>query len=170
MQSIFGNGGLYITSSGDSVLFPFAFSNIRFEKNNTRQTAITGLVHQTTLYFRPVIECQVILCNQSNVDDFKTLNTLVQNSVFDAITVYPNYDAVNNSSNIGYQCFLDSDIEYLQIDSRVQAGQTIKLKFICKNLITTLPTSISNPVIRTYVDISGDIYVDGSGDKYISVN
>lgn len=169
-QSIFGNGGLYIelaTDTSTNVSFNFAFSNIRFEKVNVRQTAITGRIHQTTLYFRPVIEAQIVMCNQDDVQSFITLNNLLQLSVSDGINVYPNYNALTNNINTPYLCYLDSDIEYLQIDSRVQVGQTITLKFIAKELITQLPQQFTIAATYYYVAANGDSYLDGSGNKYI---
>lgn len=165
INTIWGFGDLVITSLDDSnqVTFTNVIHKIYYTKTNIRQTSIVGNIHQTEVYFRPVVEAQIINgCSDTDIDGLLNLIQIFNNGTF---YVTPQNGDIN-TQNITYQMYIDSQSIDFQHLSTAQLGQILTIKFIGKSL-TKLPTNYSNPQTYTMIDYNDDIYIDDIGDILI---
>lgn len=180
MQTIWGFGSLIITSNNIeyTVQFPNAIHTIYFKKQNFRQQAISSRLHQTIPRYRPIIECQISICDNTDIDKLLTLITIINYSghgdgttfaVNTPIYVTPRFNQTN-TANYTYPCFIDSDSIVFEDLSSAQVGQTISLAFIGIDCITDLPLNISNPNTYIMIDQSSNTYIDQSSNTYIMIN
>ena len=168
MQTIWGYGSLKLTNLNNSISVQFSNSihSLGFEKQNYRQKAISTYRHQTQILYSPIIECKISICNASEVSKYITLIQLLNEYTTNGLVIYPQFSNSNTQNN-SYECLLDSNVAFKMV-SDTQVGQTIELQFIGRRGVK-LPTNVSNAVISTMIDESGNTYVDESGNEYIMV-
>lgn len=165
-NSLFGWGGIRIKSSGtEYVEFSNAFGNIRFIREDVRNTTISGTVIVHPKGWRPVIEMEIFNMTAADVLQWQTLMFILSDSQLNNRTmlVYPRHNNSDAGSVLYYNCFLDGDIEPQDI-ANVNVGQSMSLRFIGKDLITNLPTNYSGQIAKDIFD-GTDTYWDGT-DTY----
>lgn len=171
-QHIFGWGGLVLGDDGllQSFTFPNAMCHLYFQKVNTRNTGMNGKFYQTKYYYRPIIEVQFIDAGQdvagTNVYE---LVLYILNNYINNLLIIPNYSETNefdNSYDNSYLVYLDSDISFIQNSER-PIGQNLKLKFIGKDLVTSIPTNYSHYEYVYMIADDGSYIVDHTGDNLI---
>ena len=81
----------------------------------------------------------------------------------ETMTVTPRYDTGINY--ISYECFLDSSFKPDDIH-RVKVGQVAGLSFTVKDMVTSIPRTVSETTEQDYWD-GTDLYVDDNADQYI---
>lgn len=170
MPSLFGWGGVKIYTTE----FTTSYGNLSFERVDVRNTTIDGKVIVHHKGWRAVIETELINASAADAAKLATLASLIGQSQdqAEALTIYPRYTSTDAGSQLSYSCFLDSDFSPEDI-ANVDVGQTIKLRWISEDLLTTLPTNYSN-IEESYTmsaDTSDDyIMWDDTADDYLMLN
>lgn len=166
IRTIWGFGSLNLRNTDSSITarFPYSVHNLYFQKQNRRQQAITGLVHQTDAKFRPMITCNISLCSG---DDIVTLISLVQLLNGTYFYVAPQYNTTN-TQNVQYQCVLDSSQVVFEQLANAQVGQTIQLRFMGRRP-TKMPYHLSKNTQFYMIDESGNQFITSDGDNIILI-
>lgn len=165
IKTIWGYGSLMLTSLDgvSTVQFEQSIHSLKFNKQNIRQKAITGLLHQAQIMYRPIIQANITLCNQQQVQSLLDLIALLNQGTF---YVMPQYDLYNNSQNNNYECYIDSQtIDFAHI-ANAELGQSLDITFIGRSLVK-LPSNISNPETYNMIDSNNDVYIDNESNTLI---
>lgn len=162
VRSIWGFGSLNLRNSDSSVTvsFPTSVHTLSFTKQNKRQTAVTGLLHQTDVKYRPRIDCTISLCDGSYIQSLVSLVQLLNGTYF---YVAPQY-SVGNTQNVEYECVLSTQNVRFEQLADAQVGQIIELSFTGRRPIK-LPYHLSKGETFYIIDQSDNTFVDQSGNK-----
>ena len=163
-RSIWGFGSLQIRNQNNTISFTSSVHNLYFQKVNNRNTAITGKLHDTDIYFRPIIQANISICDDSNIGSLLQLIDCINDSVLIPMYVKPMFSITNTGDN-EYQVYVDSkQIKFQQL-ANAQIGQQIDITFIGRTLVK-LPKNTSN--INTYYMWNGtDQFKDHLNNKII---
>jgi hypothetical protein len=144
MSSLFGWGGVMI----GGVEFTTAFGVLSFERVDVRNTTIAGKVLLHAKGWRPIIETELFNMNATDTANLVALTGLISQAQQSGSTlgVRPRYLSTDPGSLTSYACFIDSDYSPEDI-AQVDVGQSIKLRWIGEELVNSLPTNVSNPVL-----------------------
>lgn len=170
MNTIWGYGSLNLRNNDNTITISFAsvIHKLYFNKSNLRQTAITGLLHQNNVLYRPIIQAQIALCDTTEVQNLINLVQLLNDYTSNALYIQPQY-SLNNTYNNQYEVFLDSDSVDFEHISGAQLGQVLKIKFIGRALYK-MPTNYSNPSTYYLVDETGYNLIDeASGNLLLTI-
>lgn len=169
IKSIWGFGGIYIRNDSISIQFPHAINELYFSKQNYRHKSISGKLYQTSVYYRPIIQANISICDSNDINKLKDLVNVLNFYTEDKLYIQAQYNT-DNTQNIEYQCYLDSDQVRFEQLAQAQVGQTITLKFIGIQKLDQMPIHTSNSDIYRIVDNTDSYYIDQSGNYYIMQN
>lgn len=155
MKSLFGWGGVKIAD----VEFTNAFGTLSFERVDVRNTTIAGTILLHAKGWRPIIEIEVFNLDCGSVDyaqKFRQLAQYIALSQYEKtpLNVYPRF-GTDAGSQLYYSCYIDSDFAPEDV-ANTEAGQSLRLKFIGVDLVTSLPSNLSNPTMIVRTTDSGD--------------
>lgn len=154
------DGVTAIFNGGEGIIEWIPFDDLRQTVNGTYTNLLDG--------FNVEITCKSLYnIGSSDYLQYKHLANILTYMVGldQTMTVTPrNDDSMENP--LSFECFLDGSITFEDIH-RVKIGQVCSLKFICKDLFTSIPDSTSDELAPNYIDDSGNEYVDDSGNTYI---
>ena len=158
-----GFGGVKISSTE----FSTSWGKIRFDPVYVDNVTVGGKIKRHSKGFRPIIEVELINAASTDITKFTALASDISASQLanSAISIYPQYTSTDAGSQLFYQCFLTSSIEPEAI-AQVDVGQTLKLTWAGRDLITQLPTNYSSQVEEGWIDDGSDTYIDENADTY----
>jgi hypothetical protein len=163
MASIFGFGGVKIGNTE----FATSWGKLWFERVDVRNVTVNGKVLVHFKGWRPIMETEIIITGAADVAKLATVFSTISESqeTGQSFNIFPRYLSTDNGSLLSYTCFLDSDITPEDI-AQVDVGQTVKLRWIGRDLTNILPTNYSGQTTNNAIDASSNKLVDNSG-QYI---
>jgi len=75
-------------------------------------------------------------------------------------------DGAFSANNLGFTMRLDSDVSFEDLN-RVEIGQELKLKFVQRGLVKSIPTSVKYFINENWVDQADNQMVDQDGNTFI---
>ena len=153
MSSLFGWGGVKIAG----VEFANAFGKLSFQREDVRNITIGKKIILHPQGWRPIIDCELFNMDDEYGFKFRQLADSIALSQYEQtpLDIYPRYTSTDDGSLIYYSCFIDSDFAPYDI-AQVDVGQKITLRFIGVDLVTSLPSNLSNPDIVIRVTDEAD--------------
>jgi len=130
MKSIWGYGSVKFVTDSHSVEFPTGIGQITYKKISIKVENINRDIIEKVLGYRVMISVELTNLLEDDYLLFSDLLTILNSG--EEITIYPQGEGIFVTD-----VMLDSDVTFNQLHL-LEIGQTIKLKFTNKDLVTSL--------------------------------
>ena len=131
--SLWGFGGVNFTTATESVEFPHGIGQVTYKKVAIKAENINREIVEKFLGYRVTISVELTNIHENDYTLFRTLFAMINSG--DAITIFP-----RGADGIWItDVLLDSDVTFTDLHL-LEIGQTLKLKFINKDLVLNLST------------------------------
>jgi hypothetical protein len=158
-NKLWGNGNCRLVYGGMDVIFSYDNANLRFSKESDKRFDENGDLVERFYGFRAILEANLYNYNTGDSAKFQTMIGILNASENDnaGILVYPNYNVLDEQSNISFTMRLDSDIAPSQLAENIFAGESVQIKFQSVSRQLAMPTNVANDEITYRCYDSSDI-------------
>ena len=146
MYSLFGKGTFRITDTNISQDINFTNSKckISFASIEKKSENINDEIVVNRRGWRVSLDVEIKMVTD-NIEKLVALTIAINTGVY---RIYPSYDTTTNTGNWYYDDFvLTSDFSPEQLHKCLEVGQSLKLKFIKKGMISMIPPGYNFTII-----------------------